>query len=76
MAQLVTGKLPPTTYLERLKFMTNYKQTISDFRQPLIRRVHEEQIVTKAGVKKTQFLRVQVIVKVRRGCNPSHYIGL
>jgi len=73
-AQSVTGKLLPTTYHECLKFVTNHSQSISDFRHRPIPRVHEEQIVTKARVKKRQFLRVQVIVKVRRACNPSHYI--
>jgi hypothetical protein len=75
-AQSETGKLPPTLYLECLKFVTNQKLTISDFPQCLILRVHEEQIVTKARVKKRQFLRVQVIVKVRGARNPSHYIRL
>jgi len=56
----VTGKLPPTAYLERLKFMTNHKQKISDFSQRPIPSVHEEKIVIKALVKKRQFLRVQV----------------
>jgi len=75
-AQSVTGKLPPTTCYECLKFVTNPKQSISDFRQCPIPRVYEEQTVTKAQVKKRQFLRVQVIVKVRRACNPSHYMKL
>jgi len=75
-AQSVTGMLPPTSYLEWLKFVTNHEQTISDFRHRPIPRVHEEQIVMKAGVKKMRFLRVQVIVKVRRAYNPSHYIRL
>ena len=44
----------------RLKFVTNHKQSISDFRQRPIPSVHEEQNVMKAQVKKRQFLRVQV----------------
>ena len=76
VAQSVTGKLLPTSYLECLKFVTNHEQTMSDFRQRPIPWVHEEQIVMKAWVKKMQFLRVQVIVKVRRAYNPSHYISL
>ena len=60
-AQWVTGKLLRTSYLEHLKFVTNHEQTISDFRQRPIPRVHEEQIVMKAQVKQMQFLRVQVI---------------
>jgi len=76
VAQLVTGKLAPAGYFERLEFMTKHTQTISDFRQCPIPRVHEERIVMKARVKKRQFLRVQVTVKVRGACNPSHYIRL
>jgi len=60
----------------RLKVVTNHQQMISDFRQQPIPRVPEEQIVMKAGVRTTQFLRVQVTVKVRRACIPSHCIGL
>jgi len=75
-AQSVIGKLPPTAYIECLKFVTSHKQTISDFRQCPIPRVHEEQIGMKAWVKKKQFLRVQEIVKVRQTYNPSHYIRL
>jgi len=56
-----------------MKFVTNLKQTLSDFRQCQIRSVHEEQIVMKAPVKKTQLLRVAVTVKVRRACSRSHY---
>jgi hypothetical protein len=37
-------------YLERLRFMTNHKQTISDFRQCPIPRVHEDHNVMKARV--------------------------
>ena len=59
-----------------LKFVTNHKQTISDFLQCPIRRVHKDQIVIKARVRTMQFLRVQVTVKVRRACNPSHFIRL
>jgi hypothetical protein len=61
----VTGKVPPTSDLERRMFVTDHEETISDFPQSPIRRVHEEQIVMKARVKKWQFLRVQVTVKVR-----------
>ena len=64
-AQSGTGKPPPTAYLERLQFVANHKLSISDFRQCLIRSVREEQIVMKAHVKKRQFLRVHVSVKVR-----------
>jgi hypothetical protein len=59
-----------------LKFVTNHKQTISDFLQRPIPRVHKDQIVMKARVRTTQFLRVQVTVKVRRACNPCHSIRL
>jgi len=59
-AQSVTGKVMPTAYLERLKFVTNHQQTISDFRQNPIPNVHEEQIVMKAQVKKRQLSTVQV----------------
>jgi len=75
-AQWVTGKLPPTTSLKRLKFVTNHQQTITDFRQLPIPRVHEEQIAMKARVKKRRCLRVQVIAKVRQAYNPSYYITL
>jgi len=75
-AQCVTGKLPPNAYLERLMFVTNHKQTISDFHQCSISRVHEEQIVMKARVKKRHILRVQVTVNVMQACNCSHYITL
>jgi len=75
MAQLVTGKPLPTTYLERLKFTTNYKM-ISDFPPLPIPRVHKEQIVMKAWVNETLFLRVQVTVIVRWDCNHSLYIRL
>jgi hypothetical protein len=44
------------SYLERLKFVTNHEQTISDFCQRPIPRVHAEQILMKARVKKMQFL--------------------
>jgi hypothetical protein len=49
-AQLVTGKMPPTAYLERLKSVTNFIQTISDFGKGPIPRVHEVQIMMKAQV--------------------------
>ena len=76
VAQSVTGKLLPTSYFVCLKFVTNHKQTKADICQCPILRMHEEQIVMKARVKKMQFLRVQVIFKVRRAYNPSHYIRL
>jgi len=60
----------------RLKFMTNHKQTKSDFFLCAISTVHKDQIVMKAQVRTTQFLRVQVTVKVRQACNPSHCIRL
>jgi len=63
-------------YPERLKFETNHKQTISDFRQHPIPRVHEVQIVMKAWIKNWQFLSIQVTVIVRQAYNPSHYIRL
>jgi hypothetical protein len=59
-----------------LKLVTNHKQTISDFLQQPIPRVHKDQMVMKARVRTTQFLRVQVTVKVGWGCNPRHCIGL
>ena len=59
-AQSVTGKRLPTAFLEHLKFVTNHKQTISDFHQRPIPSVHEEQIVLNARVKKWQCLRFQV----------------
>ena len=63
---MVTRKLPPTAYLERQRIVANHEQTISNFRQSPIPRVHEEQLVMIAPVKKRQFLRVQVTVLVRR----------
>jgi hypothetical protein len=48
MAQPVMGKLLHTVYLERLKFVTNHKQTISDFHQYPNPRVYEVQIVMTA----------------------------
>jgi hypothetical protein len=71
----MAGKLQSTGYLERLKFVTNHSLMTSDFRQHLIPRGREEQIVMKARVNTRQFLRVQVIVNVRRAYNPSHYIS-
>jgi len=58
------------------KSVTNHNQTISDLLQHPIPTVHAEQMVMKAQVKKRQFLRVQVTVKVRRACNPRHCIRL
>jgi hypothetical protein len=72
----VTGKLPPSSYLECLKFVTNHKQMVSDFLQRPIPRVHNDQIVMKSPVKKSQFLRVQVIVKEWQAYNPTHYTRL
>jgi len=57
-----------------LRFGTNHTQMISDFPQCAIPRVHNDQIVMKAWVRTAQFPRVQVTVKVRRACNPSHCI--
>ena len=47
-----------------------------DFGQHPIPRVDQERIVIKARIKKWQFLRVQVIVKVRRAYNPCDYMTL
>jgi len=68
---MVTGKLPPTAYLEYLNCATNHKQTISDFRQCPIARVHEDEIVMNAWVKRRQLRRVQVTVKVRLATIPA-----
>jgi hypothetical protein len=59
-----------------LKFVTNHKQMISDFLQRPIPRVHKDQIMMKARDRTMQFLRVQVTVKVRQACKPSHSITL
>jgi hypothetical protein len=67
---------PPPHNLNAWEFVTNHKQTISDFRHYPIHRAHENQIMTKAHVKNLLFLKVQVIAKVRQACNPSHYITL
>ena len=75
-AQSVISKFPPSGLLDHVKFVTNPKQTISHYCQRAIGRVHEDHIVMKAQVRKRQFLRVQVTVKVWRACNPSHYIRL
>jgi hypothetical protein len=56
--------------------VANHKQSLYNLSQCPIPRVYEEQLMMKAGVKKRQFLRVQVIVKVRGAYNPSHSIGL
>jgi len=60
----------------RLKCVTNHIQTISDFLRSPIARLDEEQNLMTARIKTTQFLKVQVTVKVRRACNPSHCIRL
>jgi len=75
-AELVLGKLLPTASLECLKFVTRLKQTISDFHQCAIPRVHELVIARKSRLKNRQFLRVLVTIKVREANNPSHYTRL
>jgi len=72
----VTSKLQPTIYLQWVKFVTNDKKKISDFRQRPIPRVHEEHILINTWVMKRQFLWVQVTVKVTRAYNPGHNMRL
>jgi len=70
---MATTKLPPTTYLECLNYVTNNKQMISHFRQYSIPRVHKVRTVRKSVAKKTLFLPVQVTVNVRWAYNPSKW---
>jgi hypothetical protein len=51
-SEMVTGKFPPSAYLEYLHIVTNLKQTIPNFCQCPIQTVHEDHFVMKARGKK------------------------